>query len=174
MGGEPAVPSGEEPGGKYDGPTSYTPPSMLFPRRFGFRLCLLVLVAVLPLLALQVHATLQSRKDAIIAAGASAGRLARLTSRGLQEVNTRAVLLLEAVSREPVITKGTPAERTAFLAEQLSRSPGFADFHLVAADGTIVAGALDPGPPKGPPGRPAGGGGVPADAPPLRGVREGP
>jgi hypothetical protein len=142
MAGETAAPGGDGGGGKYDGPTDYTPPAMLFTRRLGFRLGLLVLVAVVPLFVLGFLTTLRSRRDAIRSAGAEAGRLARITSRSLQEVNTRAVLLLEAVAGSPAVVRGTDAERTAFLKEQLARSPGFADFQLVRADGSVVASAI--------------------------------
>ncbi len=144
MAGEKAAPGDDAPGGRFDGPTEYTPPALLFTRRLGFRLCILVLVAVVPLFALGIHTTLRSRREAIRAAGTEAVRLARITSRGLQEVNTRAVLLLEAVAATPAVTRGTDAERTALLKEQLARSPGFADFHLVRADGSVVASALPP------------------------------
>jgi hypothetical protein len=129
-------------GGKWDGPTSYTPPAMLFMRRLNFRLALLVVVAVVPLFVLGTSANLRARADAIRAAGRESGRLARIAARNQSEAFEQASRLLAAVAEAPVVVKGSDGERSAWLKDLLARSPGFADFHVVRADRSVSASAL--------------------------------
>jgi hypothetical protein len=141
----PAAAGGDGPqGGRPEGPTSYTPPALLFTRRLGFRLGLLVFIAVAPLFVLGVLSSLRQRDEAIRLADGEAGRIARVAARAQEETYTQAVRLLEAVAQVPAVANGTDAERAAYLKELLPRSPGFTDFHLVRPDGSVVAGALGP------------------------------
>jgi hypothetical protein len=148
-GGEPAAGTGGGPGagpgagkGKWDGPTTYAPPSLLFTRRLGFRLGLLVFLAVAPLFVLGILTSLRARDEAIRMSSNEAGRIARVAARAQEETYSQAVRLLDAVAQAPVVTHGSDTERAVYLKELQSRSPGFLDFHLARTDGTVVAGAL--------------------------------
>jgi hypothetical protein len=122
-----------------DAPTEYHAPALLFTRRLGFRLGLLVVVAVAPLFALAARAALRTREDAVRAAGSQAERLADITAHTQDEDIVSALRMLEA-SAGPA-SRGTAEERTAYLKDMLARNPGYRDFHLLAADGSFVAGA---------------------------------
>ena len=131
-------------GGKWDGPTEYAPPPLAFTRRLNFRMGILVVASVVPLFVLSFLSALRSREAAVHAAGAEAGRLARISARNQEEAFAQAGRLLAAVAESPVVLGGTDAERSAFLKDLLARSPGYGDFHLVRPDGSIAAGALAP------------------------------
>jgi hypothetical protein len=133
------------PESAHEAPKEYRAPALLFTRRLGFRLCLLVLVAVAPLFAFAARAAMDSRDDAIRAAGSQAERLAEVAAYSQQVVLEQALRVLEAAAATPPVTRGDAAERTVFLKEMLARNPGYLDFHLVAADGSIVASASPEG-----------------------------
>ena len=125
-------------------PTEYRPPALLFTRRLGFRLGLLVLVAVAPLFAFSAKAALDSRDQAVRAAAGQAERLAYITAHTQEEAIVYGLRVLEAATSAPPLARGTIEEKAAYLKDMLARNPGYRDFHLVGADGAVVAGALAP------------------------------
>lgn len=125
-----------------DEPTEYRPPALLFTRRLGFRLCLLVLVAVAPLFALSAKTAMVARDEAVRAAGNQAERLADITAHTQEEAIVYGLRLLEAAAASPPLSRGTTAERAAYLKDMLERNPGYRDFHMIGPDGAILAGAL--------------------------------
>jgi hypothetical protein len=123
-------------------PTEYRAPALLFTRRLGFRLCLLVLVAVAPIFAIAAQAALDARDDAVRSSGSQAERLADIAAYTQQATIDQAQKVLEAAAASPSLSRGTPEERTAYLKDLLIRNPAYLDFHVVGRDGAIVAGAL--------------------------------
>ena len=124
-----------------DAPTEYRAPTLLFTRRLGFRLCLLVLVAVAPLFALAAKSAIAARDEAVRSAGSQAERLADITAHTQEETIVYALRLLEAAAASGPLSRGSAEERTAYLKDMLVRNPGYRDFHMVGPDAAFVAGA---------------------------------
>ncbi len=126
-------------------PTEYRAPALLFTRRLGFRLGLLVFVAVAPLFALAAKSAVDTRHAAVRSAGSQAERLADITAHTQEESIVQGLRVLEAAAASPPLARGTAEERAAFLRDMLARNPGYRDFHLVGPDGAVVAGSLPSG-----------------------------
>jgi hypothetical protein len=145
MAGEsgPSAPGAPGQGGYPTGPTSYTPPPLLFTKRLGFRLGLLVFVAVVPLFGFSVWSALRARDAAVRAASAEVSRLARLAARNQQAAVDQANRILQAAATQPWAS-GPDAGLAEELKAIVARSPDILDVQVLKADGSLVASALPP------------------------------
>ena len=121
-------------------PTSYSPPPLAFFHRLTFRLAAVVLIGVIPLAIVLAWVGVSGSDAAIRTGGEEVSRLARVAARVQEQEFNESFRLLDALA--PALISASDADRARILAEALPRCPTVADFHLVRADGSLVAASL--------------------------------
>jgi PAS domain S-box-containing protein len=103
--------------------------------KLGARLLVLVLIAALPILALQVHALLQDRAERKAAIAEQALNLARLAAAQQDQFIEAARYLLAAAAQFPEVQERDPAGCGRRMAELIGQFPTVSGLGAVAPDG---------------------------------------
>jgi PAS domain S-box-containing protein len=107
-----------------------------------FRLLLLILLAVVPVLGLTAHTNLELRRLAAVDAESEALRLARLATNDQQDTIKDTRQLLFALAQLPEVIDGDPVACSAFLARLLNQYPQYALLGVIAPAGDLFCSAL--------------------------------
>ncbi len=106
-----------------------------------FRLILIVLLAVLPLLGLILYTDFQGRQNAKVGAQEDALRLVRITSVEQAQLISSAQQFLIALTQIPTIRNGDSVECQNLIADLLAQYPFYSGFTVATPDGDVICSA---------------------------------
>jgi|GEM_PF-870360 len=107
-----------------------------------FRLLLLVVLAVVPVLGLTAYTNLELRRLAAADAKAESLRLARLAASNQQDTIKDTRQLLFALAQLPAVAEGDSVTCSALFARLLNQYPQYTQLGVIAPDGTLFCSAL--------------------------------
>jgi PAS domain S-box-containing protein len=107
-----------------------------------FRLLLLVLLAVVPVMGLTIYTNIELRRLAAADAKAEALRLVRLAASDQQDTIKDARQFLFALAQLPEIRGTDSVDCSAFLARLFNQYPQYAFLGVIAPDGNLICSAL--------------------------------